>query len=52
MIGDGNSFVATFRWVETPFVATLICQATGDTMTIDCKLNVSFGPTSFTLQSE
>jgi hypothetical protein len=50
--GSGEAFVATFRWVETPFVATLTCQVTGDSMTIDCQLNVSFGPTSFTLTSE
>jgi hypothetical protein len=50
--GSGNSFVATFRWVETPFVATVACSVTDNSMTIDCNLNVSFGPTSFTLQSE
>jgi CubicO group peptidase (beta-lactamase class C family) len=50
--GDGDAFVATFRWVETPFVATLACRTDGDTMTIEGELNVSFGPTSITLTSE
>jgi CubicO group peptidase (beta-lactamase class C family) len=51
-IASNDAFVATFRWVETPFVATLTCHPTPNSMTIDCQLNVSFGPTSFTLQSE
>ncbi|WP_241997676.1 serine hydrolase [Kribbella sp. VKM Ac-2569] len=50
--GDGDAFVATFRWVETPFLATLTCRTDGDTMTVDGQLNVSFGPTEFTLISE
>jgi CubicO group peptidase (beta-lactamase class C family) len=50
--GDGDAFVATLRWVETPFVATLTCRVDGDTMTVDGKLNVSFGPTEFTISSE
>jgi len=50
--GDGDAFVATFRWVETPFAATTTCRTDGDTMTIDGRLNVSFGPTEFTLTSE
>ncbi|WP_238152761.1 serine hydrolase domain-containing protein [Kribbella speibonae] len=50
--GDGDAFVATFRWVETPFVATLTCRTEGDTLTIDGQLNVSFGPTEFTVISE
>ena len=50
--GDGDAFVATLRWVETPFVATLTCRVDGSTMTVDGKLNVSFGPTEFQLSSE
>ncbi|HEY3556312.1 MAG TPA: serine hydrolase [Kribbella sp.] len=50
--GSGDAFVATIRWVETPFLASLSCRVSGDTMTVDGKLNVSFGPTEFTLSSE
>jgi CubicO group peptidase (beta-lactamase class C family) len=50
--GDGDAFVATIRWLETPFVATAACRTAGDTMTIDLTLNVSFGPVEFTLTSE
>ncbi|TDX02781.1 serine hydrolase [Kribbella sp. VKM Ac-2566] len=50
--GDGNAFVAAFRWVESPFAATISCQVDGDTMTVDGQLNVSFGPTEFRLTSE
>jgi CubicO group peptidase (beta-lactamase class C family) len=49
---DGDAFVATIRFVETPFVATLACRPDGDRMTVDVTLNVSFGPTKFTLVSE
>ena len=52
MVGDGDAFVATLRWVETPFVGTLTCRVDGGTMTVDGKLNVSFGPTEFQLSSE
>ncbi|GAA1133682.1 hypothetical protein GCM10009630_34840 [Kribbella jejuensis] len=53
--GDGDAFVATFRWVETPFVATLSCRvdpAADGRMTVDGRLNVSFGPTEFSEVSE
>jgi hypothetical protein len=50
--GDGDAFVATLRWLESPYVATLTCRATGGTMTVDAELNVSFGPTEFTIVSE
>ncbi|TCC33468.1 class C beta-lactamase-related serine hydrolase [Kribbella sindirgiensis] len=50
--GDDGAFVATFRWVETPFVATLTCRTEGDTLNVNGQLNVSFGPTEFTLTSE
>jgi len=50
--GDGDAFVATIRWPETPFVATLACRTADGRMTIDVKLNVSFGSTELTLTSE
>ncbi|MEU8227531.1 serine hydrolase [Kribbella sp. NPDC048915] len=50
--GDGDAFVATLRWVETPFVATLTCRVDGDVMTVVGRLNVSFAPTEFTLTSD
>lgn len=49
---DGDTFVATIRFLETPFVLTLACRETDDGMIIDATQNVSFGPTSFTLSSE
>lgn len=50
--GDGDTFVATIRVAESPFVATLRCRPAGDQLTVDVTLNVSFGPTEFTLTSE
>ena len=49
---DGDAFVATVRFVESPFVATFACHPDGHQMTIDVSLNVSFGPTEFTLTPE
>jgi len=49
---DGDTFVATIRFLETPFVLTLACRETDDGLIIDATQNVSFGPTSFTLSSE
>ncbi|HET6738839.1 MAG TPA: serine hydrolase [Kribbella sp.] len=51
-VGVDGAFVATLRWVETPFMASLSCRVTGGTMTVEGKLNVSFGPTEFTLSSD
>jgi CubicO group peptidase (beta-lactamase class C family) len=48
---DGDTFVATIRFLETPFVLTLACRLPSDTLTIDVTQNVSFGPTSFTIAS-
>jgi CubicO group peptidase (beta-lactamase class C family) len=48
---DGDAFVATFRYLETPYVATLSCRPDGDALTVDVNFNVSFGPTEFTLRS-
>ncbi|MEV5962635.1 serine hydrolase [Kribbella sp. NPDC051952] len=50
--GDGDAFVATIRWVETPFVAKLTCRVADGTMTVDGDVNVSFGPTTFSITSE
>lgn len=49
---DGDKFVATIRFLETPFVLTLACHPPTDHLTIDVTQNVSFGPTSFTVTSE
>ncbi|WP_163508486.1 serine hydrolase domain-containing protein [Fodinicola acaciae] len=49
--GDGDSFVATMRPLSTPFVYTFVCRAAGDRMVVDVRVNVSFGPTEFTLTS-
>jgi CubicO group peptidase (beta-lactamase class C family) len=49
---DGDAFVATIRFVETPFVLTLSCRTTDEGMTIDATQNVSFGPTALTLTSD
>jgi hypothetical protein len=47
--GDADVFVATLRYVETPYVLTLSCRPDGDGLTVDCRFNVGFGPTTFTL---
>jgi CubicO group peptidase (beta-lactamase class C family) len=48
---DGDVFVATLRYLETPYVVTLACRPEGESLTVDVKFNVSFGPTEFTLHS-
>jgi CubicO group peptidase (beta-lactamase class C family) len=48
---DGDTFVATIRYLETPYVATLRGRPDGDTLTVDLRLNVGFGPTEMTLRS-
>ena len=50
--GDGEAFVATFRYLETPYVATFTCRPDGDALAIDVRFNVSFGPTEFSLRSK
>jgi CubicO group peptidase (beta-lactamase class C family) len=47
--GDGDVFVATLRYVETPYVLALSCRPEGDALIVDCRFNVGFGPTTFTL---
>lgn len=49
---DGDAFVATFRYLETPYVATFTCRPEGDGLSIDVRNNVSFGPTEFSLHSQ
>jgi hypothetical protein len=49
---DGDAFVATFRYLESPFAVTMTCRIDGDTMTIDGLNNVGFGPAEFTLRSQ
>jgi hypothetical protein len=49
--GDGDTFVATVRYLETPFVATMRCRVVGDTLEVDLRFNVSFGPLESTLTS-
>jgi CubicO group peptidase (beta-lactamase class C family) len=48
---DGDAFVATFRYLETPYVVTLTCRPDGDSLTVDVNFNLSFGPTEFSLRS-
>jgi hypothetical protein len=50
--GDGETFVATLRLLETPFVVTLRCRPTGDRLTVDVSYNVGFGKTDHTVVSE
>ncbi|MBI5959315.1 MAG: serine hydrolase [Chloroflexi bacterium] len=49
---DETTFVMTFRFYETPFVYTMICHFAGDHLTIDGAINVSFGPTKFSLAGQ
>lgn len=51
-VGVDGAFVATLRWVETPFLASLSCRVTDGAMRVDGRLNVSFGPTEFSLSSD
>lgn len=54
MVGSGvwtdeNTFVMTLRFYKTPFLYTMACHFAGDQLTIDAAVNVSFGPTTFSL---
>jgi hypothetical protein len=49
--GDGENFVATFRYLQTPFVLTFNCRTDGENLAIDAELNLGFGPNTFTLMS-
>lgn len=46
---DGDAFVATIRFPETPHAYTLTCRVAGDELVADGRVNVSFFPTEFTL---
>ncbi len=50
--GDGDSLVATIRWLEGPHAAEFRCRIVDGRMTVDGRLNVSFEPTEFTITSE
>jgi hypothetical protein len=47
--GDGDAFVATLRYVATPYVVTLTCRPEGDALIVDYRFNVGFGPSTVTL---
>ncbi|WP_433021703.1 serine hydrolase domain-containing protein [Kribbella sp. CA-294648] len=49
--GDGDTFVATLRHLETPYVVTLRCRPEGDVLQVSAKFNVSFGSPELTLRS-
>jgi hypothetical protein len=49
---DGDAFVATFRYLESPFAVTMTCRVDGEALTIDGLNNVGFGPARFTLRSQ
>ncbi len=40
---DDGTYVADVCWYETPFRRTLTCRFDGDRLTVDQKVNVSFG---------
>ncbi len=39
-----DTYLVQLRYYGTPFSRTLTCRFDGDTVTVDAKLNVSFGP--------
>ncbi len=45
-----DTFLVTVRFYETPFINTMPCRFDGDHLIIDGSLNVSFGPTTFSLR--
>ena len=49
---DDTTYVITLRYYETPFVYTLACHFVGDRLTIDGAVNVSFGPTAYSLAGQ
>jgi CubicO group peptidase (beta-lactamase class C family) len=49
---DGDAFVATFRYLETPFAVTMTCRTDGEALVIDGLNNVGFGPARFSLRSQ
>ncbi|GAA0958662.1 hypothetical protein GCM10009554_71190 [Kribbella koreensis] len=49
--GDGDTFVAIVRYLESPYVVTLRCRVDGEALQIDLRFNVSFWPPELTLRS-
>ncbi|MET7281203.1 serine hydrolase [Kribbella sp. NPDC005582] len=49
--GDGDVFVGTIRWVDTPHAAEFRCRISDGQLTVDGELNVSFSPLKFTITS-
>lgn len=45
-----DTFLVTLRFYETPFINTMPCRFDGDNLIIDGSVNVSFGPTSYSLR--
>ncbi|MGC4944340.1 serine hydrolase domain-containing protein [Kribbella sp. DT2] len=50
--GDGETFVATARLLEAPFVMTLRCRVVDGRLSVGVNYNVGFGTTDETLVSE
>jgi CubicO group peptidase (beta-lactamase class C family) len=50
--GDGETYVATARLLEAPFVITLRCRVVDGRLSVDIGYNVGFGTTDETLVSE
>ncbi|HVO41270.1 MAG TPA: serine hydrolase [Aggregatilineales bacterium] len=44
-----DTFAATLRWIETPFVVAYTCRIEDDRLAVDANVNVSFGATSAAL---
>ena len=44
-----DTYTLTLRYYETPFVYTFTCHFGADRLTVDGAVNVSFGPTIFSL---
>ena len=42
---DDSTYAMKLCFYETPFVETITCKFSGDQVTVNRKLNVSFGPT-------
>jgi len=49
--GDGDVFVGTIRWLDSPHAAEFRCRISDGEMTVDGRLNVSFAPLEFTITS-
>ncbi|MFK4085956.1 serine hydrolase domain-containing protein [Kribbella sp. NPDC020789] len=50
--GDGDSLVATIRWLTGPHAAEFSCRIADGRMSVQGTLNVSFSPLEFTITSE